>query len=1591
MKRIITLATTLALAFLSTIAMAKDDVGHTLVDLWKQYYAAERDDRPKDQVQILEKIKKEAKEKKLAWDYYDACEKYVRSRSAINWKEAEKLEEDCAREIEVFGEPVAVFSFSYRHARRGKDELFRYALQNKKKLEASHNPEFYALSEHEPLRSALENDYDYVLWECIRDQYGWNTARRECEAEAHEWFKGRYPMEAFVDYELKMDQDEFLKKYEGKAAALMVRQDILRQRIQKLSEDKVNDESQYRSVLEDCRQFSRDARKFSGPEKAIAETCRIPESIMESLEQKDAGFTIREGELKVYFRNVTSARIKITKDRQTIYDQEVRNPACRFYVRDTAKVMLPAFNDGEYEVHCTASGIQEKVRYYGKNTLSASLRKDARGIALYVAESVSGKPVSDVRVKVLDEKDNVVAEQPALHLDGYTYLPENIAGELSHDRRKTRYVLVEWTDGKGILHLSEKAAYYSYEYHDDVDEGRLNCRIFTDRSAFSPDETMHFKAIVYKGHYTFMTVGQGHRLTAKLFDAENKEISEVELSTNEFGSVAGEFKLERRRRNGIYRISIEDNGRRLASQSVRVDDFVLPTFDLTWNRDERDYHPGETVTVGGNIRSFSGHSIGAADISYEINGTDNFSGKITPATNGDFSISFDTGKEPEWQHYYITVKAVDATGETLEFSRSISVVREHKAEEPKEYYFKEITGDPGLIGLRAVAGQKTTWACVELFGAGNVPLEKKLVRFDPKGGKPAETTISFSYRKDYPDVVMLKVLYFQNNTVYSHTLTARRPDDSWKLPLRFTRFLDTTAPGARYTFSIRTEAGVEMAATIFDRSTESVMSNTWSPVMPNLIPEPSVHYSDFTASDFCEYNFWDNTYWGEPRPVFFDNGATKSHQVRIRGRAADMMFMEAPVMMKESVTLEESMAVEDSIVEETAEAEEVSEAGYIRENFANTIAWEPFLRSDEDGNISFSFNTADKLSTYYVQLFVHDKDMRNFVMRREMKVTLPVKIALVEPQFLYDGDRYVLRATLSNSTSDAISGTLVTSIMDGSDHQNSPVRQSSSRKVNVPAGGSIAVDMDYEVKDLSTLGIKMSFTPDDSSLGADGIFVAVPVFKAVQTITEAHSAVLLSGEDRDALIARLRSEFVNIPGAEAAIKEVSIRQMLQEAIPELIEPKSDNVVSQTEALFARYLLDKLRNGSASVDPDSPILAKIMDCRNADGGFAWFKGMDSSPILTVLVLERLAQMDLTELGEEAVHYLDRTYFSKDTVPYWRGWVSMEQYVHVRALYSHVDFSSKGADSRILKNFRKAVKTYLVPRKVRGLNGMILAKARRIKTLQAILYSEGGISLANDWGIVFGARSRMEKSLGKDIASLVQYAEKHRSGGYYFPNAVMPWRGLIESELYAHAMLCELLDEAGYDEIADGVRLWMMIQKETQDWGSDPAYIEALSSVLKGSEELLNTKVIALSGSFTKPFEDIKAAGNGFTIERSFYRDGKLLQDGDEIHVGDRITAKYSVWNEENRSFVRLSAPRCAGLRPVEQRSGYLWGCYRSVLADRTEFWFDVYPEEKTTRSEDFYATQEGVFQSPVVEIVCLYADHYRANDAGRPAMKISPAE
>lgn len=1538
-------------------AAKTDSDGHVLIKLWQDYSKAEAADKPATAAAALQKIKTEAKHQHLAWDFFDAAEKYVSVGSRSNWKLRDSLYKAFRAEIEAFGEPVAVF-----YMRRGEspEELLKYLEDNKKTLKGGSHGEFWKrdwrLSRYKfsaALTPQLKSDWDYCLWSLFPEK----TIAQEYKS---------YPMNAFVEYQLAKGDEKALKafasKWDGKAAGLMAEEDLLRRRFNSLQQKGSSEE--FKVLRADCEAFRTKSKAFKGDEKKIADCSNEAAWLISEMDSPSISMDISRSKLTLNLRNLESVSVRIYKGNspgkkdEAIWEFLQANPIRSYYTPDELLLPLPNLPDGSYTVKCVGRDTEESC-IWEKYTISAASRWNGEGLGIWATDYISGEPLQTADVDVLRD-GKLVRSFNGLKLNGFTTLPKE-ASNLFSGAGMRHSLSMRIRSGDRASREVYPGTYYAPDISERPDE--MHCSILTDRSAFQPEETVHFKAIVWQGRYS-VKASAGLKVKVLLKDVQRNVIEEKVLTTGPDGSVAGEFLLPRRERLGRYSIELRCDDKILSSKYILVDDFVLPSFDLVFDRDREFRYPLDSVEIRGTVKAYSGHSLSGADISWKVehNGEQWAGGKLTPSKDR-FALSFpaDSTEAGRWgSSFAITIKVIDATGETMEFQKWIHVAgRQEPVRPPKEFFFEDLED---AFGTRIVAGSAATWAAAELYGTGNVLLDRQLLHFSPAAdGSPAEATLRYDWPDSWPEGLSLIILYFQDGKAHRHTLSRSRENHSLDLPLNFERFLDTTSPGAGYTFTLKTLAGAEVAVAVFDKSTERFMGNVWNSFGGQNRPAPSVYFNSVCGQDEGS--------WGGI--IAYGRGV----QLMSKSASVNMMALDAAV--PEAAETEEA-ALSDAVAA-GASADDIAADVVIREDFATTLAWEPFLKADKGGNVQFTFTNSDKLSTYYVQVFAHDAAMRNATLRREMVVTIPVKISLVEPRFLYEGDVWNVRIGLSSSLIGDVDGTLKLGVLDGADRHNAKVLSSSERKVSVPGGSSCNFDLEFQVPaGLKDLGVLVSFTPDRIASAADGVFVSVPVKSAVQTLTEAHSAVLLPGADKAALEAQLRSLFENVDGSLPALEERDIRQMLLDAIPEELEVPCDNAISLARALYACSLISGIPGAGTPAFDRSGAITKLLACRCDDGGFAWFAGMPSSPIVTAVVLRLLHGLGIVD-ETAAVQYLDKEYFRNGKAHWWRC-LSMQQYLHTRSFFPEVGFKEK-TDA----DFRKAAKAYLVPKKDRGLNGYIAAKARRVQTLDNLLSLEGGVKLAAKLGIRLGTEKKLRKSLAADVASLVEYAQPHRHGGVYYPNAVMPWRGLLETELDAHCALMAIMDKFGHPEISNGIRLWIMLQKETQDWKSGSGYLEALAAVLNGTSEVLETKVLALRADYTVPFENVKAAGNEMSVAISA---PEPVEGPACLSVGDRVKVRATLTSVENRSFVKVTIPFGAGLVPVNQISGYRWGYYRNVLSDRIELWYEVFPEEKTEIVEEFYATRAGSFQAPVATIVCEYAPHYRANDAWGGRLEIS---
>lgn len=1822
-----------------------DSEGHVLVALWADYEQAVSLDRPAKQVEILSKIKSEASEKRLAWDFYDAAKKYVSDAASRNWKLQDSLKLNLGAEIAKFDEPVMSFVWKLSKGDETAEAIFEYVRANAKRLEASCNQPFWTSYDGRSsvpgipgsgfVKAFYANDYQYALWTLLAKNFYTGKLFADIAEALAEYQGDSYPLGAFLEY-VKLEKswrnadektsvkksglEAFAGKYAGKAVSMFAKAALLELEFSSLGEKKAGSD-EYKALYDECAAFEKERTAFSGVESKVVGDLTTVENLCSHLTAKSVEVRLEDGKILVLLQNLKSAKLSMSPDEsgsKTVLSESLANPKSSFYIKDTASVDLPVVDDGDYVI-VAKNGKNVSSRRFCSHRISVASRTDSRGKCIYAAGWKSGKSLECADLQ-LYKNGKVIASCADFKFDGFTPLPQEFVSVMKDNVYYTLTCSYKGEDG--FMRKSEQLSLNSW--YNTVDSGddakvRLCGEIFTDKSAYNPGETLEFKVLLYniEGRNNARVAPQGTECKVVLKDAQDNEVSSQLLTTNEFGSLAGKFALPKGLRNGYWYVNVLTGGKKLLTvKPVRVDEFVLPTFDLEFDKTETLFFPGDEVTVSGRVRSLSGHPVSSANAVYEVTsyGDKIDSGKLKMSSDGSFVISF-KALSSHWSRYYnVEVRISDDTGETHEYSRaiwvaddlslelelangaegqafatdekseitprrwrrreSVSILRGNVASvkmdvlsddgeavpvkvkytllneqgaalqsgeaasgvaenidlkscpsglytikadaQARSQSGKEYTDSSSLrillvndsmtvldapvkdfimpLGQQVTEGENASiwfgmaddapvWAIAEIFGEKANVLDIKFVQLIGVRGKDGSLVkLEFPYRKEYPDAVLAKVFYFRNGDSVSYSYEFHKIRKSDILPLEFSSFEDRTLPDTEYTFSVKTAPETECLAAVFDKSSELIEPNHWQVYSPVEYNVCTIRYNTSPGSVDAD---------GRDDVIAYGSARKSKSPVSYAMNARADVEMEcaedaAPVM--ESKSLESSAGAEPAV----------------RDNFASTLTFQPFLRPDKNGKLSFSFRTGGTLSTFIVSLYAHDRNMRNSALRSEMTVSLPVKVNVVAPEYLYRSDNYRLAVGLSSVAENDVEGTLTLNIYKGGDYKAlessgaKPVSVQSLR-VKVPAGESLRSLFDVNVNELipecGTLGFKVVFKAENGGNAfSDAMFVPVSVYPDTQRLTEAHSAVLLAGADQDALISRLRKMFVNADGDNAEVKVLSILDMVRDAVPSKVEPAGNDVLTLSEALYVRRLADALRAVGRMPARDSVVLSdeelmkKMLACHNADGGFGWFEGMSSSPVITAVLLERCAKMlkaglldgseavagdaasakNVEEVLASAVKYIDKSQFAYlQAIPFWCGGLSDSQYMYVRSMYASVKFTEWDSVSGILgrlfgkraKQFSSDAKAYLVPSKERGLNGLILDKARRLSTLIRLSSSSDGIALAKSWGVRVNAGARLEKSVEADVASLLEYAVMHKDGGMYYPNAVMPFRGLLESEAYAHSMLCDLLSGYAFrmqsagkgsanaseaKRVADGIRLWLMLQKETQHWEATPDFVDAINSVMEGDTAVKSTKVVVLSAVTDLQFAEVKASGNGFTVEKKFYRIGtgpgasgedsagmsgassvsvsaetsmgssgvgsgttadkagrQEIRPGDRVNVGDKIVAEYVIHNDENRSFVKISAPREAAFRPANQFSGrYGWWLsplriadwysftpqgYRNVKSALTEYYFDSYQEENTVISEEFFVTQTGTFSAPVVTVESLYAPHYRANAPSLPPL------
>ncbi len=144
--------------------------------------------------------------------------------------------------------------------------------------------------------------------------------------------------------------------------------------------------------------------------------------------------------------------------------------------------------------------------------------------------------------------------------------------------------------------------------------------LFTDRSIYRPLQKISWKVLGYRGdaRQGRFEVFPASPVTVTLFDQNNQKVDARTVTTNDFGSAAGEFVIPAGRALGSWRLGSSLGG---AQASVRVEEYKRPTFEVTWKDPAEPLRLNRPAKLTGEARYYFGLPVASGSVRWRVTRT----------------------------------------------------------------------------------------------------------------------------------------------------------------------------------------------------------------------------------------------------------------------------------------------------------------------------------------------------------------------------------------------------------------------------------------------------------------------------------------------------------------------------------------------------------------------------------------------------------------------------------------------------------------------------------------------------------------------------------------------------------------------------------------------------------------------------------------------------------------------------------------------------------------------------------------------------------------------------------------------------------
>jgi hypothetical protein len=792
---------------------------------------------------------------------------------------------------------------------------------------------------------------------------------------------------------------------------------------------------------------------------------------------------------------------------------------------------------------------------------------------------------------------------------------------------------------------------------------------------------------------------------------------------------------------------------------------------------------------------------------------------------------------------------------------------------------------------------------------------------------------------------------------------------------------------------------------------------------------------------------------------------------------------------------------DDKAFNNLADAEKRSEAGdpgngpapgpnlggvAARKNLNETAFFFPHLVSDADGVVRMEFTMPEALTKWKFLGFAHDKDLKSGYLSDEIVTAKDLMAQPNPPRFLREGDVLEFPVKVSNKSPTRQKGKVRLSFREA--RTDAPMDAglgiaAGDQEFDLAAGESKTFTWKITVPEgAGPLAFKAVAASDRLSDGEEGV---LPVLTKKVLVTESLALPIRGPGTKEFDFVKLRDS----AGSNTIRNQAFTVQMVSQpawyavmALPYLMETPYEH----TEATFNRLYANSLARHIGQSDPkirkifdlwkgtdalDSPLeknqdlkavlleetpwvrqavkegqarknvgilfddnrlndetgrlTRKLADMQLGDGTWPWFSGGPSNRYMTLYIATGYGR--LRHLGVKI-----------DAAPGIRATAALDAWVDeiYRHILRHSD-PEKNHLSPLIAMYLYGRSFFLADRPVANEHKQAvdywLGQAKKYWLQLANRQSQAHLAIGLK-------RFGDKETPGGIMASIKERAVSNEEMGMFWRDLELQqfwFRAPIETQ----AMMIEAFDEVTNDQKSvEECKVWLIKQKQTQDWKTTKATADAIYGLLLRGEKLLasdalvevtvgNNKIVpekveAGTGFYEQKFlrTEIQPSMSAITLKKSdpgvswgsvhwqyledldkvtqhtagplkvekrlfkknYTKSGPVIDPfkGDPLGIGDEVVVRVVLRTDRDMEYVHLKDHRGSGTEPVNVLSNYKYqdglAYYESTKDTATHFFIDYLPKGNYVFEYSVRVQHRGKYPTGYASIQCLYAPEFNSH-------------